>query len=69
MTQTLDIGLQGSTTWTAHLPTPPHVAVILPAYNEAGTIAATITDFHRALPDAAIWVVDNRCSDDTRAIA
>jgi glycosyltransferase involved in cell wall biosynthesis len=69
MTQTLDIGLQGSKNWTAHLPTPPHVAVILPAYNEAGTIAATITDFHRALPDAAIWVVDNRCSDDTRAIA
>jgi glycosyltransferase involved in cell wall biosynthesis len=47
----------------------PGVAVVLPAYNEALTIAPTIEDFHRALPEAAIWVIDNRSSDDTAAIA
>lgn len=50
-------------------PVTPKTVVVLPAYNEASTIAATINDFHRALPEAAIWIVDNRCSDDTRAIA
>lgn len=69
MTQTLDMGLQSCKNWTARVPTQPQIAVILPAYNEAATIAATITDFHQALPDAAIWVIDNRCSDDTRGIA
>lgn len=69
MTQVLDISLQNGMTWQARSSREPLVAVVLPAYNEATTIAATITDFHQALPDAAIWVVDNRCSDDTRAIA
>lgn len=41
------------------------VAVVLPAYNEEQTIAATIEDFHHALPDAAIWVINNRSSDAT----
>jgi glycosyltransferase involved in cell wall biosynthesis len=41
------------------------IAVILPAYNEEQTIAATIDDFHQALPDAAIWVINNRSSDAT----
>lgn len=36
------------------------IAVILPAYNEEKTVSATIEDFHNALPDAAIWVVNNR---------
>lgn len=69
MTHMLDIGLQSGMQWRAQSSKEPQVAVVLPAYNEATTIAATITDFHHALPDAAIWVVDNRCSDDTRAIA
>lgn len=43
--------------------------VILPAYNEELTIADTIEGFHRALPEAAIWVVNNRSSDATEAIA
>ncbi|RKR70112.1 glycosyltransferase involved in cell wall biosynthesis [Acidovorax sp. 94] len=43
-----------------------HVAVILPAYNEEQTIVATIEDFHRALPDAAIWVINNRSNDATQ---
>jgi len=69
MTQTPDIGLPRSMNWAVHVPVNPRIAVVLPAYNEAETIAATIRDFHHALPDAAIWVVDNRCSDDTRHIA
>ncbi|MDO8903938.1 glycosyltransferase [Hydrogenophaga sp.] len=65
----LDIGLQSDMEWQARSSRAPQVAVVLPAYNEAETIAATIKDFHKALPEAAIWVVDNRCSDNTRAIA
>lgn len=45
------------------------VAVILPAYNEAQTIEGTIVDFQNALPDAEIWVVNNRSSDATAEIA
>lgn len=45
------------------------VAVVLPAYNEEITIEATIRAFHAALPDAAIWVVNNCSSDATEAIA
>jgi glycosyltransferase involved in cell wall biosynthesis len=41
-------------------------AIILPAYNEEKTIAATIKDFHKALPDAEIWVINNRSTDNTR---
>lgn len=45
------------------------IAVILPAFNEELTIEATIRDFNAHLPEAHIWVVDNRCSDRTRQIA
>ncbi|MGD9661675.1 MAG: glycosyltransferase family 2 protein [Porticoccaceae bacterium] len=45
------------------------VAVVLPAYNEEQTIADTIEDFHASLPDAAIWVINNRSSDATENIA
>lgn len=45
------------------------VAVILPAYNEEQTIAATIEEFHQALPDAAVWVINNRSSDSTEQMA
>lgn len=45
------------------------VAVILPAYNEEITIEGTIRVFHAALPEASIWVVNNRSVDATEAIA
>lgn len=45
------------------------IAVVLPAYNEEQTIAATIEGFHRALPDAGIYVVNNRSTDATESIA
>jgi len=45
------------------------IAVILPAYNEELTIDDTMRAFHAALPEAAIFVVNNRSSDATEAIA
>lgn len=47
----------------------PDIAVILPAYNEELTIAATIEAFHHELPDANILVINNNSSDDTGKIA
>lgn len=48
---------------------PVTVAVVLPAYNEELTIEATIRAFHDALPEAAVWVINNRSSDATESIA
>ena len=45
------------------------VAVVLPAYNEELTIEATVRDFHSALPEASIWVINNRSADRTETIA
>jgi len=47
----------------------PVLAVIIPCFNEAATIAQVIADFHRELPFATIHVFDNNSSDDTAAIA
>lgn len=41
------------------------IVVILPCHNEEETIAKVVTDFVSALPDAAIFVVDNASSDGT----
>jgi len=45
------------------------IAIILPAYNEEATIAATIEGFCAHLPEANIVVVNNNSSDRTREIA
>ena len=45
------------------------IAVLLPCYNEAATIAEVIAGFRLALPGAAIYVYDNNSTDDTAAIA
>ncbi|MES2635269.1 MAG: glycosyltransferase family 2 protein [Pseudomonadota bacterium] len=45
------------------------VAVILPAYNEEATVEAVIRAFHAALPDAALYVVDNNSRDGTAQVA
>lgn len=45
------------------------IAVIIPCYNEAITIAKVIDDFKRELPTADIYVYDNNSSDDTAKIA
>lgn len=47
----------------------PSIALIIPAYNEALTIADVIRRFHAALPQAEIVVVDNRSADKTGDLA
>ena len=47
----------------------PKIAIILPAYNEELTVAATIADFHSVQPTAEIIVVDNRSADRTAEVA
>lgn len=48
---------------------PATIAVVLPAYNEEATLAATMIAFHQELPNAAIYVIDNNSKDATNAIA
>ena len=47
----------------------PSIAVLIPCHNESTTIAAVVTGFRSALPDADIFVFDNNSSDDTATIA
>lgn len=49
--------------------TPSVIAVVLPAFNEALTIAETIRQFHAALPEAKIVVIDNASTDATANLA
>lgn len=45
------------------------IAVVIPCYNEALTIAEVVAGFRAALPGAAIWVFDNNSRDGTADIA
>ncbi|MEM0985815.1 MAG: glycosyltransferase [Pseudomonadota bacterium] len=45
------------------------VAVILPCYNEAASIAEVVAAFQSALPGAAVYVYDNNSSDGTAQAA
>ena len=45
------------------------VAVLIPCYNEEATIKKVITDFHKELPEAVIYVYDNNSTDQTVEIA
>ena len=45
------------------------VAVLIPCYNEARTIAKVVRDCRRALPDATVHVFDNASTDATAAEA
>jgi glycosyltransferase involved in cell wall biosynthesis len=47
----------------------PSLAVILPCYNEAGSIEKVVADFRRELPAAQVYVIDNNSSDGTAAQA
>lgn len=55
--------------------TPPassdyrHVAVLVPCYNEAVTIAKVVADFSASLPGCRVYVFDNNSRDDTAMIA
>lgn len=48
---------------------PPRIAVLIPCYNEAATIGATVQAFRASLPAAQVYVFDNNSSDDTAALA
>jgi glycosyltransferase involved in cell wall biosynthesis len=45
------------------------IAVLIPCYNEEAAIAAVVTDFRKALPEADIYVYDNNSKDRTCEIA
>lgn len=45
------------------------IAVLIPCYNEAASIASVVRDFRAALPGAAVVVFDNNSSDGTAAAA
>ena len=45
------------------------VAVLVPCYNEAVTVAKVVDDFRRCLPDATVYVYDNNSTDGTGDIA
>jgi glycosyltransferase involved in cell wall biosynthesis len=47
----------------------PRVAVLIPCYNEAVTIAKVVRDFRAALPEALIYVYDNNSEDNTPEVA
>lgn len=45
------------------------MAVLVPCYNEAPTIAKVVSDFRAVLPEATIYVYDNNSTDGTADIA
>ncbi|HPF87355.1 MAG TPA: glycosyltransferase family 2 protein [Candidatus Limiplasma sp.] len=45
------------------------IAVLIPCYNEAKTIAKVVADYRAALPEADIYVYDNNSTDGTDTIA
>ncbi len=48
---------------------PYRLAVLVPCYNEARSIAAVIRDFKESLPGAEVFVYDNNSSDGTALVA
>ena len=45
------------------------IAVLLPCFNEASTIAEVVRSYREHLPDADIYVYDNNSTDETASIA
>ncbi len=45
------------------------IAVLIPCYNEALTIAKVVKDFREALPEAEIYVYDNNSTDESAKLA
>ncbi|MDR0968052.1 MAG: glycosyltransferase [Holosporaceae bacterium] len=46
-----------------------NIAVLIPCYNEAGAVERVVAEFKKYLPDATIYVYDNRSEDDTAELA
>ena len=47
----------------------PEIAVLIPCYNEALTIAKVVADYRRLLPEATVYVFDNNSTDGSGEIA
>jgi glycosyltransferase involved in cell wall biosynthesis len=45
------------------------IAVLVPCYNEEAAIGKVVADFHKALPEAHIYVYDNNSTDRTAEAA
>ena len=45
------------------------IAVLIPCYNEAKSIARVVADYRAALPEADVYVYDNNSSDGTDEVA
>ncbi|MBU0673215.1 MAG: glycosyltransferase family 2 protein [Proteobacteria bacterium] len=45
------------------------LAVLIPCYNEEGTVGKVVSEFRKALPMAEIFVYDNNSTDGTREAA
>jgi len=43
----------------------PRIAILIPCYNEEGTIGKVVRDFRAEVPDADIYVYDNNSNDAT----
>ena len=43
----------------------PQIAILIPCYNEELTVAAVVADFQKYIPEAKIYVFDNRSTDST----
>lgn len=43
----------------------PRIAILIPCYNEEGTIGKVVRDFRAEVPDADIYVYDNNSTDAT----
>jgi glycosyltransferase involved in cell wall biosynthesis len=61
--------LQGLSAAPHVLAAAPRIAVLVPCYNEAPTVAGVVTAFQAALPSATVYVYDNNSTDDTSAQA
>jgi Glycosyl transferase family 2 len=61
--------LQGLSAATHALAETPRVAVLVPCYNEACTVAGVVRAFQAVLPSATVYVYDNNSTDDTSAQA
>jgi hypothetical protein len=50
-------------------PMKPHIAVLIPCYNEEVAISKVVADFRVSLSDAVIYVYDNNSKDRTADVA
>jgi glycosyltransferase involved in cell wall biosynthesis len=66
---TVNSNLQIPAGRSAPRPSEPRVAIIVPCYNEALTIAALVRDFRACMPHAQIYVFDNNSTDATARVA